>query len=112
MNIIITDTFKKDFLKIFKWKNDIFLFSKELRKTRFINLKNPFQKYKLTFSWISIRWILLLNIANNCIPLYVVKKSNKKYWMNLVLDKELEKILENKYFKIKEDINNDDFEIY
>ncbi len=32
MNIIIADTFKKDFLKIFKWKNDIFLFSKELRR--------------------------------------------------------------------------------
>jgi len=70
MNIIIADTFKKDFLKIFKKENNIL------------------------------------------VPIFIVKKSNKRYWNNLIITNEIQKILEQKYLKNFNGIKNNNFQIY
>ena len=111
MNIIITKNFKKDFNKIFKWNKDIASFSLKLKKTQIINLDNPFKKYKFSFLNINVRWILLFEINNNYLPIFIVKKSDKKFWMNLIITNSIKKILELNYLKAIEDIKNWDFEI-
>lgn len=111
MNIIITKNFKKDFNKIFKWSKDIVLFSLKLKKTQIINLDYPFKKYKFSFLNINVRWILIFEINNNYLPIFIVKKSDKKSWMNLIITNSIKKILELNYLKAIENIKNWDFEI-
>ncbi len=112
MNIIITKTFKKDFLKILH-KKSLKIFCLKLKKENFFLLEEPYKKFKFDINWTSIRWIIVLhNDKINLIPLFIIKKSNKKYWMNLILNKEIKKIIILKYDKSINDIENDHFEIY
>lgn len=105
MNIIITDTFKKDFLKIFKLK-DLDLFSQQIQYSKSITLKEPYQKYKFYISGIAIRGVFIVLVQDHYLPIFIVKKSDKNYGNNLILSKELIKILSLKYQKAIEDIKN------
>ena len=111
MTIIITKTFKKDFNKIFK-DNNLSIFCKQLSLSKEINLEIPYKKYKINISWITIRWVYVIWINWIYLPIFIVKKSDKKYWMNLILTKELVKILQLKYEKNLEDIEKWDFKKY
>ncbi|MDQ7009567.1 MAG: hypothetical protein Q9M94_04730 [Candidatus Gracilibacteria bacterium] len=111
-NIIIAKTFKKDFKKIFKIEADLSKFAIKLRKSKLLNLEKPFTKYKFSFNLIEIRGVLIFETEKFYIPIFVVKKSDKKYGMNLVISNEIKNILEAKYEKIKSDIENDNFQIY
>ena len=112
MNIIITGTFLKDFNKIVKQEKHLTLFVNKIKNNNLINLDNNYKKYKINLFWIAIRWIILININKYQIPILIFKKSDKKYWMNLTLDKNITKILEIQYLKIKKDIENNNFIIY
>ena len=112
MNIIITKTFLKDFNKLIKQEKSLELFIEKIKKYKLINLENNYKKYNINLFWIAIRWIILIKIEKYQIPILIFKKSNKKYWMNLYLDTKIEKLLENQYLKIKEDIENNNFKIY
>ena len=112
MQIIITKSFKKLFFKILKKEQDLKSFCNKLKIEDFINIGIPYQKYKFNISWISIRWVAIIhNNQINIIPLFIIKKSNKKYWMNLILNKEIKDFLNFKYDKAIRDIENDNFEI-
>ena len=112
MNIIFTKTFKKDFWKIFKWNNNLLIFKSEIKKTKLINLNKTYKKYKFCIITNSVRGIVQEYKENFYIPLLIVKKSDKNYWMNLILNSEIEKILEIKSQKAEKDIENDNFEIF
>jgi len=112
MNIIITDTFKKDFLSIFKSELLIKWFCDRINSTKLLKLKHPFDKIKFKYVWIDIRWLLFIWIADKLFPIFIIKKSNKKYWNNLVLNYEITKIAEWKLEKVLLDFKNDDFKIY
>ena len=111
MIIIITKTFKKDFKKIFL-ENNLGIFCKQFSLSKKINLKNPYKKYKIDVSWTAIRWVYIIWFNWIYLPIFIVKKADKKYWMNLILTKELIKILKLKYEKSLKDIENNDFEKY
>ncbi len=54
MNVIITNTFKKDFCKIFSEKI-LANFSEKLKNTSCIKLDYPYRKYKITLQNIATR---------------------------------------------------------
>jgi len=111
MNIIITRSFKKDFTKIFK-ENDLISFCKNISLWKEINLEHPYKKYKFNISWIAIRGVYVISIKNFLLPIFIIKKFDKKYWMNLVLTKELINILNLKYSKSLDDIENKSYSLY
>ena len=112
MNIIITETFKKDFLKIFK--SELFLenFSQNLKNIKSIKLTSPYNKFKLQMWWIHLRWIYIILLQNKYLPIFVVKKSNKKYWNNLLINNKNIYFYKLKYEKSINDIENNNFKIY
>ena len=113
MHIIIVKSFKKIFLKIFNSDIDLKKFSNKLKSEKFINLEKPYKKIKFTLSWISIRWIVVFhNNEINIIPLYIVKKSDKKYWYNLILNKETKYFINLRFKKSIIDMEEWNFEIY
>ena len=111
MNIIITKNFRKDFNKIFKDKY-IIDFCKNFLYLKEINLDFPYKKYKFNIAWINIRWVYIISIKNIILPIFITKKSDKKYWMNLVTNKDFLKILKLKYQKWLIDFENNEFKIY
>ena len=106
MSIIITQTFKKDFIKIFHSFWLIETFSIKLQNTEFYKLKIPYQKFKFYIWWISVRWIVIISHQDNIIPIFIVKKSDKKHWMNLWISNETRAVLSVKYDKMLYDIKN------
>jgi len=109
MKIIIAKSFEKEFKKIFKWEIKIKNFSLQLKRKEFINLEYPLKKYKFNFSWISIRGIVSVEIEWYYIPIFIVKKSNKQYWMNLIIDSDFFKIIMLRYKKIDTEIKKWEF---
>ena len=110
MNVIITNSFLKRFKKEFRKNN--FLISdlvNELKKEKLITLKIPLFKVKLKLNKISIRWIVLVNHKNYILPIFIVLKKDKKYWENLILNKELQNIIEKLSKEIEIDLINKDF---
>ncbi len=112
MNIIITDTFEKEFKNIFKSESLLLTFSKKLKKVERIKLKHPLEKIKFNFSWISIRWIIFIWIGDNLLPIFIVKKSDKRFWNNLILNKEVQILCKNKLKKCLLDFENDKFKLF
>ncbi len=109
MKIIITDAFKKNFKEIFI--NDIFLdvFLKKLKETNFISLDKNILKFKFYVRTVSVRWIIFRNLNNSYIPIIIAKKSDKNIWDNLILDKNIKSILDVKFKKMSDDLDNKNF---
>jgi hypothetical protein len=101
MTIIIAKSFDKNFLKIFH-KKDYEEFTRKIQKTELLHLDIP-------YSNISIRWICFVTSKENIVPIFVVKKSDKLYGMNLIVDGDTLKIFENKYKWVLEDIESWDY---
>ena len=114
MKVIITKSFEKDFLKILKYKTFLVDFSKLLKDKsyKFIDLKYPYKKFKYKISNISLRTILLCNLDNNIIPIFIAKKSNKKDWYNIILDQQFEFLLEKRLLNIKKDMKEWNIKIF
>lgn len=112
MNIIITETFKSEFISIFKSEVLISWFCEKIKWTKFINLNFPFKKIKFKYVWIDIRWIIFIWINDKILPIFIVKKSNKKYWNNLVLNKMIKDISKIKLNNCLSDIDNNNYELH
>ncbi len=110
--IILTETFKDNFFDIFKHKLFFEEFCRKLsqKSHKLIDLKYPYKKCKFEINYVSVRWIILISKDSDLIPLFVIKKKNKKMWDNLVLDKETMKYIESLLPKILNDIKNYKFE--
>lgn len=114
MEILITNNFKKDFLKLLKYEaflEDFIQLLKE-KNHKFIDLKYPYKKFKYKIGNISLRSILFMKIENKIIPIFIVKKSNKRLWNNIILNSNFEELLRNKLILMYEDLNNWDFISY
>lgn len=111
MKIIITKTFLKDFKEVFYDEKFLKVFLKKLNETSLIFLTNELYKFKFYIRTISIRWVIFLNINNYFIPILIVKKSDKNIWENLVLNKFIKEIIDNKLWKMSRDLSNWDYEI-
>ncbi len=111
MNVIITKSFEKDGIKIFWSVKNWEQFCIQFKKTQKISLKSPFKKFKFSLQGISVRGIYVMTKKQQYIPIFIVKKSDKKYGMNLIITSEILPILENKYRKSLEDIENGEFAI-
>jgi hypothetical protein len=116
MDILISNTFIKDFNKIIKlndWLNSFLLELKKIEKN-IIKLSNNLFKYKFYVWNLSIRWVLILEISdkNIHIPCLIFKKSDKNYWNNLILTKEIEKLIDIQSCKIFKDIQIWSYWIY
>ncbi len=109
MKIVITNTFKKDFLKIFLHEKMINIFINKLKESNLIYLNSNIFKFKFHIRTLSVRWILLVNINDKYIPILIVKKSDKQFWQNLVFDKKLENKLLTIIPKIENDILENNF---
>lgn len=107
MKIILTKSFIQDFDKDFKNYNinhiDLIL---KLKSTKIINLTNPFIKFKITVKKISLRWVWIINDNNKIIPIFFVLKKDKKYWENLVLNKDILQKINNKFSIYSKDFDN------
>lgn len=111
MKIIITKTFKYDFLDIFYDYRLLNVFIKKLNETNLIRLNKDLFKFKFYIKTISTRWIVFLNINDYYIPILLSKKSDKNLWDNLVLNKYIKHILDTKFKKMSLDLENSDYEI-
>lgn len=113
MKIIITSTFEKDFYNIFNSTKIIDFFIKKIKKNDLIFLSTIYKKFKIQILKQSIRWIIFTeNNQQFYIPIFIVKKSDKKYWMNLILNKEMLDILEIKLQKNIDDFKSNKFNVY
>jgi hypothetical protein len=114
MRIIITNSFKKDFLKILQFNSfiDDFILLLKTKKHKFIDLKSPYKKFKYKIWNIHLRSILFYSFENKIIPIFIAKKSDKINWKNLILDWYFEKIIEKKLKQVKTDLIKWDFKYY
>ncbi|MDP2090129.1 MAG: hypothetical protein Q8K30_00900 [Candidatus Gracilibacteria bacterium] len=111
MKIIITKTFKQDFLDVFYDYRLLNIFIKKLNETKLIRLNQDLFKFKFYIKTISTRGIVFLNINNYYIPILLSKKSDKNIGDNLVLNKYIKHILDTKFEKMGQDLINIDYEI-
>ncbi len=81
----------------------------KLKETKLINLKNPYFKIKTYINWLSLRWIWIFTDSKTLIPILFVLKKDKKYWENLVLDKEILNKINNLFWKYSLDFEKWDF---
>lgn len=104
MKVILTKTFINDFEKQFKkyWINHNNLVLK-LKQTKVINLQNPYFKIKTQINWVDLRWLWIFNAEKSLIPLFFVLKKDKKYWENLILNKEILEKVNNIFSKFSLD---------
>jgi len=110
MNIIITKSFLENFKKDFrKYNFSIITLVDELKKEKLITLKIPYFKVKFKLNKISIRWVVLVNHNDFILPIYIVLKKDKKYWENLILNKDLRNLIEKLSKEIEIDLINKDF---
>jgi len=114
MKIIITEKFSKDFVKIFKTDSLVNNFCNFLEDKLYniIDLKFPYSKIKLKFLWINIRLIIYIWNQDFLIPIFIIKKVDKKYWMNLVLNKDIINILEKNLEITFDNIKNNKYKIH
>ena len=85
MKIIITDSFKTKYKKIFNLI-DIYKLSEKIKAYKLINLKYPYFKLKLSIWNIAIRWILLKTKWWNLVYLILCLKKDKNCWYNMIFD--------------------------
>lgn len=113
MKIVITKTFEKDFYNIFNSSKLMKFFVEKIKISKLINLNTEYKKFKIDILNQSIRWVVYIeNKQKFYIPIFIIKKSDKKYWMNLVLTKEILAILDLKFQKSIIDLNLNNFKIY
>jgi len=112
MNIVITNTFKKEFISIFKSESLMTGFCEKIKYSKNIRLDFPLDKIKFKYVWIDIRWIIFIWIKDKILPIFIIKKSNKKYWNNLVLNKEIKDISKIKLKNCLLDFENNDYKLY
>ena len=115
MLIIITNTFKKNYIKYFKKQSNcsIVKICSIINKEALLNelyLKRPFMKMKFNFCEKAIR-LLVLKKENKkiIIPIFITDKNDKKYWYNMTwenIETKTKNILQNIYT----DIENNNFE--
>jgi hypothetical protein len=111
MKVILTNTFKKKYLKSFSkyfTQNDFIKFLKD-KNHIFVWLHYPYFKIKWYVKMVSIRWILFLLDKNDIIPLMVFLKKDKKYWENVNWN-EYKDFIWKEYDKALIDIENWEFE--
>ena len=115
MKIILPKTVEKDLFKILVSDKSIEWIINKIKTQDIekIYLKRPFVKIKVSFFWLTLRiiweykknnWILVL--------ILIFKKTDKKYWDNLIWSKEIENKIINILPKIWEDMKNNNFKVY
>jgi len=110
MNIVLTNTFILEFKKKFRKNNfSINKFVNKLKKEKILKLQYPFFKVKLNMNNIAVRWIVFLNINNKVIPVFFVLKKDKKYWENLLLDKNVKSKINLLMEKFQKDFKDKNF---
>lgn len=115
MRILISKTVEKDIYKVFSSQNSINLLVKKVKAINIENiyLKRPFVKIKVSILSINFRIIWEFKKLNWILTLILLfKKSNKKYWTNLVWSDDIEKLVLNKLENIQKDIINWDYKLY
>lgn len=91
--IRIAQSFQKTFEKDFK-KHDITIkiLVKKLTSIPLIWLRSPFVKIKCYLGWLSVRGVAIKKPKENIlliVPIFVVKKTNKQQWDNIILSKKI-----------------------
>ena len=113
MNVCFTETFKRDFLNICEYERLYLDFCDKFKSKlhKLIDLKHPYKKFKFDINWTALRWIV---VENNWrfIPIFIIKKSNKLRWENLVIDDNLMTRINHIRPKIIDDMKNWKYEIY
>lgn len=115
MKIILPQIVEKELFKILISDKSIESLIKKIKTQDIekIYLKRPFVKIKVSFFWLVLRiiweyrkidWVLVL--------ILIFKKTDKKYWNNLVWSKEIENKIINLLPKIWEDMKNNNYKIY
>lgn len=115
MKIILPKTAEKDLFKMLISDKSIeeLIEKIKLQNIEKIYLKRPFVKIKVSFFWLTFRiiweykkidWFLVL--------ILFFKKTNKKYWNNLIWSKEIESKIINILPKIWDDLEKNNFKIY
>ncbi len=109
--VIISQSFKQDFLKLFHQSLLIELVNK-LNQASLINLKTPYKKFKLNLNQVATRGVAVIVFENKIVPIFIVKKSNKQYGNNLIINKEIALVLKKKFEDTITDIQNCDYESF
>ena len=110
----MTKTFEKFIDKNFSsYFIDLEKLSFELKKSfnSKIYLKRAIMKFKIKINSLSYRLVALVK-DNKIVPILIFLKKDKKYWENLIWNKELEILINHYSWKIQEDIINDNIKIF
>lgn len=76
-------------------------------------MKRLYLKIEVSLFDVSFRIITKYNIKNDIlIVIFIQNKTNKNFWENILWDSTLEKKINNRIYKISDDIENNDYKIY
>lgn len=114
MKIVITESFEREFYKLFKYS---FLINNLVEKLKtkqhtLINLIYPYRKFKYKIFNISIRWVVFVGLENKIVPIYIAKKKDKIRWYNIKVDKDFLKILDSILKNTKTDLRYNKYKVY
>ena len=115
MKILLPKIVEKDLLKLVLSKKSILILMEKIKKQNIeeIYLKRPFVKIKISIFWLTLRIIWeYRKMSWNLVLVLIIKKTNKKYWENLIWSKEIENKVINILPKISDDIKNNKYIIY
>lgn len=111
MIVQIPQTFENIFLKDFKqYHFSVEGLARKLKGISTIHIQEPIYKVKFFLNGIAMRW-LVVKKGNVLVPLLVLLKDSKE-WKNLVLDKQMKKIVDNLLLVYQNDFLNKKFTTY
>ena len=111
--IWITHSFRVRFDKDFKRHAlDISDLVRVLWYTQLIDLSYPLKKLKANIKGIALRGIVMVEYKWVFVPLLIVRKSDKLWWENLYLDKNMRKKVHQLLLQIEKDIIHDLYTVY
>lgn len=113
MKIIITDRFRKEYLKSLRKYFTLELLVDNLKKKHhtFIQLHEPFWKYKLKLNSVDFRGIIFTVFDWKIIPLAMYLKKDKKLGMNISWTQRKE-FIKNEHEKSLEEIEKWNYKVF
>ncbi len=113
MEVLITKTFKKKYIKKYEkyFKISDFVDILKNKYHTFIELHNPFLKVKNDINFVSFRWIIFTFKENKIVPIFIALKKDKKFWENITWGKDKD-FIKSEFINNLEDIEKGDFEIF
>ena len=115
MKILLTQTVEKELIKTFSSQKSVDFFIKKIKENNqdTIYIQRPFVKIKVGVFWLSLRVVWeYRKVWGQLVIILIIKKSDKRYWNNLLWSKEIKQKVCWTLWKIAKDISLNNYKIY